>query len=112
MSDRPCGCALQCYDTVTIEHRKKLFTGFWGLGSFDIQNAYLCGCVKVLPVKRHYRSDSKRGNTRVYYVNNGEKSISLQESIHGHSWSVKWSSDTNSSWSGRAKSSKTRQTWM
>ena len=87
MSETPCGCALRCFDVWTQDQRKKIFTGFWALGSHDIQNTYLCGCVKVLPVQRHYRSNSKRGNTRTYYVNNGERSVRVCKkaflSIHG-----------------------------
>ena len=72
---------------MTLDQRKKLFSSFWELGSYDVQNAYLCGCVKVSPVQRHYRSNSKRGNTRVYYINNGERSVRICKkaflSIHG-----------------------------
>ena len=76
MDDRACGCALKCFDVLTQTQRKNIFSGFWELASYDTQNAYLCGGVKVLPVKRHYKaSDSRRGNTRVYYVHNGERSV-------------------------------------
>ena len=57
--------------------RQRIFSGFWELANNDTQNAYLCGCVKLLPVKRHYTSNSRRGNTRVYYVHNGERSVRI-----------------------------------
>ena len=75
MNDQTCGCVLRCFDTVPHEQRKKTVTGFWALGNFDVQNAYLCGCVKVLPVKHHTSPTSNRGNTRVFYINNGERSV-------------------------------------
>ena len=84
-----CGCALKCYTKLTDDQRKRVFSGFWALGDFNVQNAYLCGCVKILPVARHYQkaSTSKRGNTRMYYVNNGRASIRVCKTaflrIHG-----------------------------
>ena len=58
------------------EQRQKLFDGFWRLADFNVQNAYICGCVKVLEVFRRYtskRSLSRHSNTRIilYYMNNG-----------------------------------------
>lgn len=77
MNERPCGCGLRCFEILSTEQRKRVFSGFWGLGDFNIQNAYLCGCVKVLPVKQHYSATSRRGNTRVFYINNGENSVRI-----------------------------------
>ena len=78
MQTTPCGCALKCFDKVTEQQRKSIFEGFWGLGEFNVQNAYLCGAVKILEIKRRYTSagcDSRRSKTRTYYVNNGSVSI-------------------------------------
>ena len=87
MSEVSCECALRCFSILTTEQRRIIFSKFWALGNFDIQNTYLCGCVKVLPVARHYTSESKRGNKRVYYVNNGERSVRICKKaflrIHG-----------------------------
>lgn len=71
MNDNPCGCALRCYDRVERAQRQKLFDGFWKMGNFDVQNAYLCGCVKVINKKKHYTSKetSRRQFSRVYYIN-------------------------------------------
>lgn len=56
------------------ERRKGLFDRFWKLANFDIQNTYLCGCVKVLTTKRKYAKipESCRRFSRVFYVPNGE----------------------------------------
>ena len=58
-----------------MDQRRKIFNGFWALRKFDVQNAFICGCVKVSKVKRHYTPTSKRGNTCVYYLNNGGESV-------------------------------------
>ena len=68
-----CGCARHCFDRVPEERRKALFDGFWKIGSFDIQNTYLCGCVKTTNTKRKYtkNEESRRKFSRVFYVSNG-----------------------------------------
>ena len=78
MNDTPCGCALPCYERLSKQQREKIFHGFWSTSSFDVQNAYLCGCVKILDVKRHYTSkgtESRRNLTRVYYVRKGPVTV-------------------------------------
>ena len=77
MENRPCKCTLHCFENVHEEQRKKLFSGFWGSANFDVQNSYLCGCVKVIQVKRRYTSNasSRRSHSRVYYVSNGSVSV-------------------------------------
>lgn len=57
------------------------FIGFWGSGNFDVQNVYLCGCVRVQHIKR--RCSDKWGEsrwkfTREYYLPNY---TSMQKSI-------------------------------
>lgn len=74
MNDTPCNCALKCFDHVTSAQRQKVFDGFWKMNSFDIQNAYLCGCIRVLDVKRRYTSageTSRRNYSRVFYISVG-----------------------------------------
>ena len=87
MDERSCACASKCFTKLTVEEMKKIFKSFWELSNFDVQNAFLCGSVKISPVKRHTSPTSKRGNTRVYYVNNGERSIRVCKTaflrIHG-----------------------------
>ena len=78
MDNTPCGCTRHCYDNVPANQRKKLFDGFWSSGNFDVQNAYLCGCIKVVDVGRQCTprgSPSRRSYTRIYYVNNGAISL-------------------------------------
>ena len=53
--------------------RQGLFDGFWKSANFDLQNAYVCGCVKVLSTKKKYTKaeESCRNFSRVFYVQNG-----------------------------------------
>lgn len=60
------------------------------MGSYDVQNAYISGCIQVKPVQRHYSrglGNSRRGNTRMYYVKDGEYSVHVCQKafllIHG-----------------------------
>ena len=56
------------------DQRKKLFEGFWSNANFNTQNAYICGCIKVVEIKRRYTtrgSGCRRSNSRVYYVTSG-----------------------------------------
>ena len=68
-----CGCTQRCFEKVTEDKRKTLFEGFWKMGNFDLQNTYLCGCVKTITTKRKYtkREESRRKFTRVFYVSSG-----------------------------------------
>ena len=56
-----------------MPQRKRLFEGFWKTADFNIHNAYICGCVKVLEVSKRYTArgaESRRANSRVFYVRN------------------------------------------
>ena len=73
-NNTPCGCPLKCYEKVTEDQRTKLFDGLWASADFNTQNACICGCIKVVEIKRRYTTKgkgSRRSNSRVYYVNNG-----------------------------------------
>ena len=94
-----CFAVFQYFDNRAEAHN---FLKILGARQLDIQNAYLCGCVKVLPVARHYTSKLRRGNTRAYYMNNGERSVRICKTaflrIHGYhmvdfhgSWQVRLS---------------------
>lgn len=48
-----CHCPLKCYEKLAIE-KNNIFDGFWNLGNFDKQNAYLFGSIKPYNVKRRY----------------------------------------------------------
>ena len=72
LDNRPCQCTLRCFDKVPLEQRK-IFDNFWALGVFDVQTAYLSGCVKVLNVRKSYTFtplSSRRNFSRVFYVKN------------------------------------------
>ena len=70
-----CGCARHCFEQITHEQRKRLFDGFWNSGNFDVQNTFLCGCVKVSNTKRKCAShESRRCFSCVYYIQNGSVS--------------------------------------
>ena len=90
MGDTPCGCSLKCFETVAKPQRKRLFEGFWKTADFNVQNAYICGCVKVVEVAKWYTAsgaESRRANSRVFHVRNGRVSTCLCKvaflAIHG-----------------------------
>ena len=69
LSRTSCGCSRRCFDRLSES------CGFWKTANFDLQNAYLCGYVKVLPTKRKYtKAESHRHFSRVCYVQNGSVS--------------------------------------
>ena len=77
MDNTPCGYSLSCFEIVDESQRKRLFEGFWKAGDFNVQNAYICGCVKVVQIAKQYSesgAESRRANLRVYYVRNGRVS--------------------------------------
>ena len=55
MGSELCGCARKCFDKISQDQRKCLFTGFWESGNFNVQSSYLCGCVRVMKAKRYIR---------------------------------------------------------
>jgi len=77
MGNTPCGCHLNCFETVAEPQRKRLFEVFWKTANLNIQNAYICGCVKVVEVAKRYTArgaESQCSNSRVFYVRNGRVS--------------------------------------
>ena len=75
-----CGCAKKCFSHIPEDRRRALYVGFWNTADFNVQNTYLCGCIKVSQVKRRYTEkakDSQRGYSREYYVNNGNESVKV-----------------------------------
>ncbi len=71
-----CGCVRRCFDRIPEHKRRSLFDGFWKASNFDVQNAFLCGCVKVLATKKKYTKspNSRRSFSRVYYIQNADVS--------------------------------------
>ena len=72
---KDCRCPLKCFERVTQERREIVFGGFWELGDWTAQNAFLCGSVKVTSVKKRYAKKgetslhSRRNYSRQYYIN-------------------------------------------
>lgn len=55
-----CKCKKKCADNVPEESRKNIFHNFWDMGTFQGQNAYLCGLVQQkLPCSRRPRNSSR-----------------------------------------------------
>ncbi|CAG9773407.1 unnamed protein product [Ceutorhynchus assimilis] len=86
-----CDCKNRCREKLQGNH-EQLFTKFWDLGSFDLQNSYLFGCIRAENKKRSNKKKqmnnvSRRKFTADYLVNIGdeEKKICKTEflSVHG-----------------------------
>lgn len=55
-----CKCRKKCANNIQEALRKTLFKNFWDMGSFQTQNAYLCGLVQqTLPSNRRPRNSSR-----------------------------------------------------
>lgn len=54
-----CTCKENCRSKLNNKE-VEIFNKFWDLGSFDIQNAYLFGCIKINTKKRCYPKKTKR----------------------------------------------------
>ena len=73
-----CSCARKCFERLSETTRKELFDGFWRTANFDVQNAFLCGCVKVFETKRKYtRVLTHRGIFRGYFISKMVRSQSV-----------------------------------
>lgn len=59
----PCSCEQNCRQKLnnTEEH---IFNQFWKLGSYDLQNSYLFGCIHLGKKKRAYKKKTKRQQSR------------------------------------------------
>ena len=58
------------------EQRQNLFSGFWDTADFNIQNAYLCGCVKVVDIAKQYtEKDSASRRSHTCNINNDDVSV-------------------------------------
>ncbi|XP_064079875.1 uncharacterized protein LOC135196955 [Macrobrachium nipponense] len=70
--DKECGCKYRCIPKLgSLEIRKKIFSEFWSLADFSLQNAYIAAKVTIAPVvKKHDKSSEKFAKTcsRNYYV--------------------------------------------
>uniref|UniRef100_A0A6P7GRT0 Uncharacterized protein LOC114345931 n=1 Tax=Diabrotica virgifera virgifera TaxID=50390 RepID=A0A6P7GRT0_DIAVI len=69
----PCLCKKKCDNNIDEEARKHAFSVFWKLGSFKLQNAYLCGLVKQeIPKCRRPRDGSRpnKSSSNHFYIHN------------------------------------------
>lgn len=55
----PCDCKNKCREKLSNTH-EIIFNKFWDLGSFDLQNFYLFGCIHVRNKNRSYKKKQKR----------------------------------------------------
>lgn len=55
----PCGCKKKCREKLNNMH-ETIFHKFWDLGTFDMQNSYLFGCIRIHSKKRSYKKKQKR----------------------------------------------------
>ena len=72
---RPCNDG--CFNKVTMEGVQAIHDKYWDSGSYDLQNAYLIGCIKLVPIKRKRTTQevSKRKHNFSYSVTYNEKKI-------------------------------------
>lgn len=87
----PCRCKNKCREKLE-NTSADIFTRFWHLASFDLQNIYLFGCIRLELKKRSYKKkqknqESRRKFTARYMINvNGEDVQVCKEefmSLHG-----------------------------
>ncbi|XP_039283499.1 uncharacterized protein LOC111052342 isoform X2 [Nilaparvata lugens] len=66
-----CKCPLKCHEKVTEDQKLVLFNAFWDMGNFNMQNAYLFGCIEKIPIKRRYCQNpeaSYKQNTFIFKI--------------------------------------------
>lgn len=65
----PCKCKKKCFENVSQDEKEVIFSKFWGLKEYDIQNAYLMGCMSTQNIKRKTKKrDTRRAQTICYVV--------------------------------------------
>lgn len=84
----PCTCKAKCFEKLTAEERTTICSKFWNLQSYNIQNAYLYGCMGKTSIKRKTKKrDTRRTSTIDYSVQLSDKSLKLCKnafiSLHG-----------------------------
>ena len=72
-------CSDGCFDRVTPDGVNSVFSAFWGLGDYDMQNAYLQKLIRVKAVKRKRTTAeiSRRATTMEYSIINGLQTIKV-----------------------------------
>lgn len=91
----PCSCKYKCREKLQGKH-ETIFNSFWDLGSYDLQNSYLFGCIEVVPKKRSYikkqkKQESSRKCNAIYKVNVNSESVKISKAefmgVHGLQYS-------------------------
>lgn len=59
----PCRCKNKCREKLE-NTSADIFTRFWDLASFDLQNIYLFGCIRLELKKRSYKKKQKNQESR------------------------------------------------
>ena len=61
---------MKCCAKVSREEQKVIFDRFWACGNFNLQNAFIRECIRVLQVARRRNRvnpvESRRGSSQVY----------------------------------------------
>lgn len=62
-----CNCKKKCFEEVSEADRANIFTNFWKMATFDLQNTYLRGCIRACHTKRKTKGEgSSRTRTFQY----------------------------------------------
>ena len=65
---QPHSCKCKTCNVITEEQRQKLFKDFYSLSSWEAKTVYIANLVMVYTPKRPTKSDSRRKNSRAFYV--------------------------------------------
>lgn len=75
----PCGCPKRCFTAIPKDKISDIFKEFWNIKNFDLQNSYLCGLIKAIPIKRKYTKteNSRRNHTFEFYIKIGTDQLKV-----------------------------------
>lgn len=80
-----CNCRLQCFDNVPEDTRRRISKEFNLMESVDLQNAYLCGLISVLPIQRRRprkdESEARFNNATYKYRVRGQIGDGVKEVV-------------------------------
>nr|XP_022910779.1 uncharacterized protein LOC111421817 [Onthophagus taurus] len=87
----PCECKKRCREKLD-GNENRIFNEFWNLGSWELQNGYLFGCIAIAKKKRSYktrqkRQESSRTSNAIYSVNANGQTVNVCKTeflnVHG-----------------------------
>jgi len=79
-ADHHCKKTAEC-QSVTLEDRKELFTRFWNLGDYNLQQAYICGSVSQTPATTHTVVRRQNEHSTDTTVNTGSGTVAESVSL-------------------------------